>query len=209
MCPFAVFLCPEGVKWIMKRVEKKNISRITDWCQAVMESRAPRGGLYIDATMGNGNDTLFLCQMAGKDGQVLAFDIQKEALETTGKLLEEHGVHSRARLILDGHQHMERYAGPESADVICFNFGYLPGGDHAIATKAQTSVKAVRKGLEILKSGGMMSLCIYSGGDTGFEEKERILEYVKGLSSREYAVIVNEYYNRGNCPPVPVFVFKR
>ena len=74
MCPFAVFLCPEGVKWIMKRVEKKNLSRITDWCQAVMESRAPRGGLYIDATMGNGNDTLFLCQMAGKDGQVLAFD---------------------------------------------------------------------------------------------------------------------------------------
>lgn len=104
---------------------------------------------------------------------------------------------------------MDRYLAPQMADVICFNFGYLPGGDHAIATKARTSVAAVRKGLEILKSGGMMSLCIYSGGDTGFEEKERILEYVKGLSSREYAVIVNEYYNRGNCPPVPVFVFKR
>lgn len=104
---------------------------------------------------------------------------------------------------------MDRYFAPQTADVICFNFGYLPGGDHAIATKAQTSVKAVRKGLEILKSGGMMSLCIYSGGDTGFEEKERILEYVKGLSPREYVVIVNEYYNRGNCPPMPVFVFKR
>ena len=208
MCPFAVFLCPEGEKWIMKSMEKKNLSRITDWCQAVMESRAPRGGLYIDATMGNGNDTLFLCQMAGNEGQVLAFDIQKEALETTRELLEKHGVHSRARLILDGHQHMERYAGPESADVICFNFGYLPGGDHRIATSPATSVEAVEQGLRILKKGGMMSLCIYSGGDTGFEEKEALLAFLGTLPPRRYTVIVNTYYNRGNHPPVPVFIFK-
>ena len=48
----------------------------------------------------------------------------------------------------------------------------------------------------------------YSGGDTGFEEKEKILEYVKALPGKEYTVIVNEYYNRKNCPPMPVFIFK-
>ena len=53
-----------------------------------------------------------------------------------------------------------------------------------------------------------MSLCIYSGGDTGFEEKEKILQYVKALPGKEYTVIVNEYYNRKNCPPMPVFIFK-
>ena len=111
-------------------------------------------------------------------------------------------------MILDGHEHMDEYAGQETADVICFNFGYLPGGDHQIATQKTTSVEAIKKGLKILKHGGMMSLCIYSGGDTGFEEKEKILEYIKGLPGREYTVIVNEYYNRKNCPPMPVFIFK-
>ena len=192
----------------MKREHLKQ-SQITYWCHSIIKSQAESGGTYIDATMGNGHDTLFLCQMAGDKGSVWAFDIQEQALEATKALLAEHGYGENAHLIKDGHENMDRYFAPQTADVICFNFGYLPGGDHAIATKAQTSVKAVRKGLEILKSGGMMSLCIYSGGDTGFEEKERILEYVKGLSPREYVVIVNEYYNRGNCPPMPVFVFKR
>ena len=175
----------------MKREHLKQ-SQITYWCHSIIKSQAESGGTYIDATMGNGHDTLFLCQMAGDKGSVWAFDIQEQALEATKALLAEHGYGKNAHLIKDGHENMDRYFAPQTADVICFNFGYLPGGDHAIATKAQTSVKAVRKGLEILKSGGMMSLCIYSGGDTGFEEKERILEYVKGLSSREYVVIVNE-----------------
>ena len=71
-----------------------------------------------------------------------------------------------------------------------------------------TSAEAIKKGLKILKSGGMMNLCIYSGGDTGFEEKERLLEFLRKLPAREYTVIVNEYYNRENHPPMPVFVFK-
>lgn len=184
-------------------------SQITYWCHEIIRSQAVKEGLYIDATMGNGNDTLMLCGLAGTVGRVLAFDIQEEAITRTKELLVEHGMLDRAELILDGHEHMDRYAKLQSADVICFNFGYLPGGDHQIATNAFTSVEAIEKGLGILKSGGMMSLCIYSGGDTGFEEKERILEFIKELSPREYTVIVNEYYNRGNCPPMPVFIFRR
>jgi len=53
-----------------------------------------------------------------------------------------------------------------------------------------------------------MSLCIYSGGDTGFEEKDAILEYLRSLPAREYTVIQNTYFNRGNNPPMPVFIFK-
>lgn len=185
-------------------------SQITEWCHEILRSQAPKEGtLYIDATMGKGQDTLFLCRMAGGQGQVMAFDIQREAVEMTEQLLTEQGVCGRARLIQDGHEHMDRYAQEESADVICFNFGYLPGGDHAIATRPETSIEAIQKGLRILKPGGMMSLCIYSGGDTGMGEKQEILSFLKTLPSREYTVIVNEYYNRGNNPPIPVFIFKR
>lgn len=187
----------------------ENFSRITDWCHALIRSLAPREGNYIDATMGKGNDTLLLARLAGEQGQVLAFDIQKEALDMTKALLKENGVEDRAKLILDGHEQMDRYAKKESMDVICFNFGYLPGGDHNIATAAKTSVAAVQKGLEILKHGGFMSLCIYSGGDTGFEEKETLLAFLKELSPGEYTVILQEYYNRKNHPPLPVLIFKK
>lgn len=105
-------------------------SQITYWCHEIIRSQAEAGGCYIDATMGKGNDTLFLCELAGENGKVLAFDIQQEALDATRELLRIHGKEQQAELILDGHEHMDRYAMEESTDVICFNFGYLPGGDH-------------------------------------------------------------------------------
>ena len=184
-------------------------SQITYWCHSIIRSQIPEGGVYVDATMGNGHDTLFLCEMAGENGSVWAFDIQNQALESTRTLLSQHGYERNVHLIKDGHENMDRYVKEQTADAICFNFGYLPGGDHSIATQAQTSGTAIEKGLKILKSGGMMSLCIYSGGDTGFEEKDRILQYIKELPSAMYTVIVNEYYNRGNHPPLPVFIFKK
>lgn len=183
-------------------------SQITFWCHEMIASWARKGGFYIDATMGKGNDTLFLCRLAKEEGRVLAFDIQEEALLYTDKLLKAHDMRHRAELVLDGHEHMGSYAKDETADVICFNFGYLPGGDHKVATHADTSVRAVEKGLSILKHGGMMSLCIYSGGDTGFEEKEALLSYLRTLTPKKFTVIVNEYWNRENHPPVPVFIFK-
>ena len=183
-------------------------SQITAWCQMILRTLAPREGFYMDATMGNGHDTRLLCQMAGEKGRVLAFDIQQKALDETRRLLVQEGLEKRAELILDGHEYMDRYAKAETVDAICFNFGYLPGGDHDIATRADTSVQAVEKGLRLLKKGGLMSLCIYSGGDTGFEERDRLLAYLKSLPAKEYTVIRNDYYNRDNHPPIPVFIWK-
>lgn len=184
-------------------------SQITYWCHEIIRSQAQRGGLYIDATMGKGNDTLMLCELAGEVGEVFAFDIQGQAVDATRALLEKHDVIAKYHLILDGHENMDHYVQPGAVDVICFNFGYLPGGDHEIATKASTSIIAIQKGLKLLKSGGMMSLCVYSGGDTGFEERDCILDYIKELPAKEYTVIVNQYFNRGNNPPMPIFIFKK
>ena len=41
-------------------------SQITYWCHEIIRSQAEEGGYYIDATMGKGNDTLFLCELAGE-----------------------------------------------------------------------------------------------------------------------------------------------
>ena len=62
-------------------------SQITQWCQAIIESQAVKEGLYIDATMGKGGDTAFLCRLSGEKGHVLAFDVQEEALHLTKERL--------------------------------------------------------------------------------------------------------------------------
>ena len=139
----------------------------------------------------------------------LAFDIQKQALESTRALLKSEGMEQKARLILDSHENMAKYADEASVDGICFNFGYLPGSDHSLATKPESSKNAVIEGLRLLKKGGVMSLCIYSGGETGFEERDTLLAYLKSLDEKKYLVIVSAYYNRKNNPPIPVLIIKK
>lgn len=184
--------------------------QITEWCRRFIEEQVCEGDWCIDATAGNGNDTELLCRLVGESGRVWAFDIQKTALERTAQRLETAGLLERACLICDSHAEMGRRLAEAEGRISCilFNFGYLPGGDHALATRPDTSLTAVETGLKLLKKGGMMSLCIYSGGDSGFAERDALLPYLKGLDARKYLVIVSEYYNRPNHPPIPALVIR-
>jgi tRNA1(Val) A37 N6-methylase TrmN6 len=182
--------------------------QITEWCHHFIREHVQAGDICIDATAGNGNDTQLLCELVGEEGRVLAFDIQKQAIENTIKRLESNHLETRADLYLESHTNMAKYAESGSVACIVFNFGYLPGGDHELATCKETSITAIQQGLQLLKKGGMMSLCIYSGGDSGFEERDAILEELKALDSRKYLVIMSNYYNRPNNPPIPVMIIK-
>lgn len=159
-----------------------------------------QGDLCVDATAGRGYDTLFLCDCTGDKGQVVAFDIQEEAIKSTKALLMERK--KVAQVYQASHTQMRDYIQPETVGAIIFNFGYLPGGNHTIATKSDTSIIAIEQGLSLLKKNGVMALCIYQGGDTGFEEKEGILNYLKTIDYKKFTVIVSEFYNRPNYPPL-------
>ena len=182
--------------------------QITRWCAQFIRQQVREGDFCIDATMGNGNDTLLLSRLCGETGRVLAFDIQNQALDATEERLRRHGAPQNYKLILDSHIHMEGYASPGSVSCIVFNFGYLPGGSHELSTKPESSLCALTQALTLLKKGGLLSLCIYSGGDSGFEERDAILSWLKQLDSRSFLVIKSEYYNRPNNPPIPVLVIK-
>ncbi len=182
--------------------------QITTWCAHFMEEHVKPGDICIDATMGNGNDTLLLSQLCGKDGHVYAFDIQSQALENTKKRLIDAQAPENYELILDSHTNMTQYIKNDSVSCIVFNFGYLPGGDHNKATRISTSIPALETALALLKKKGQLSLCIYSGGDSGFEERDGILDWLKELDSKKYLVIKTEYFNRPNNPPTPVLVIK-
>lgn len=181
--------------------------QITEYCHHILEEYIEEGDICIDATAGNGGDTEFLCKKVGETGKVYAFDVQEMAIAHTRERLEKANLSTRAKLIQDSHEKMQTYV-KEEAKVIIFNFGYLPGGDHKIATRAATSLTAIKSALSLLKKGGIINLCIYSGGDTGYEEKEAILNYLKTLDSKKWLVIVNSYFNRKNDPPLPVFIYR-
>lgn len=182
--------------------------RVTEWCTHFIREQVKPGDLCIDATMGNGNDTQLLSTLCGESGQVLAFDVQEIALANTRKRLLDGHAPDNCRLFLDSHANMENYAAPGTVSCIVFNLGYLPGGDHEIATRKETSIQALNAGLHLLKKGGMISLCIYSGGDSGFEERDAVLTWLRELDPRKFLVIRTDYYNRPNHPPIPVMIIK-
>lgn len=182
--------------------------QITGWLHHFIEGHVQPGDFCIDATMGNGNDTALLSRLAGETGKVVAFDIQQPALEHTKEKLEKEGCPENYELVRKSHELMADYAEKESVSCITFNLGYLPGGNHEKATKAESSIRAIQSGLELLKKNGLMTVCIYSGGDSGFEEKDAVLGFLRGLDARSYLVIVSEYANRPNHPPVPVLIIK-
>jgi Predicted S-adenosylmethionine-dependent methyltransferase involved in cell envelope biogenesis len=165
------------------------------------------GDFAVDATAGNGGDTLFLSRLVGENGRVLAMDIQPRAIENTTALLRQNGAEN-VRLVLDGHQNMAAYAAEESADTVVFNFGWLPAGDHSIFTRKETSIPAVEAGLRLLRPGGAMSLCIYYGRDNGYDERDALLQYVRSLDDRAYSVMVIDFANRKNDPPIFVWIVK-
>lgn len=182
--------------------------QITQWCARFIKEQVSPGDLCIDATMGNGNDTLLLSTLCGEKGRVLAFDIQEQALKSTKEHLISAGAPDNHTLLLESHTQMKTHAQENSVSCITFNLGYLPGGDHAKATKGDTSIEALTQGLSLLRKSGLISLCIYSGGDSGFEERDAVLAWLASLDPHKYLVIRSDYYNRPNNPPIPVLIIK-
>lgn len=189
-------------------MRKMNSFSALDIINRVIDENVREGDICIDATAGRGNDTLHLCRLVGDSGHVTAFDIQKDAVDSTKMLLEENGMSCRADVLLKSHSEMDSYFEEESVSLITFNFGWLPKGDHNIFTHKETSIAAIEKGLKLLKNGGIMTLIIYYGRETGFEERDALLEYLPTLDNRKYTVIEMPFVNRPNCPPIPIVIIK-
>ena len=88
---------------------------MTDWIHQVLDGYIKEGDCCIDATMGKGGDTYYLCSKTGIDGKVYAFDVQEDALRQTKEKLDKNEMN--AKLILDGHEHMKKYV--KESEVSC------------------------------------------------------------------------------------------
>lgn len=178
--------------------------------QAIMKEAIQPGDHVIDATAGNGNDTVTLAQAVGETGKVYGFDIQEEAITATNEKLLLTGLLPQTELILDGHQNIDQYV-PEDPVIsaVTFNLGYLPSGDKSIITQPETTVPAINQSLTRLRKGGLISIMIYSGHEGGQVEKEAVDDFVQNLPQDEVHVLEYKFVNQKNNPPYLYIIEKR
>lgn len=173
----------------------------------IVKKTVKPGDIVIDATCGNGGDTLFLAGLTGEGGKVYSFDIQQEALDRALEKLKKEGMETRVELIHDSHARMDEYV-KDRVKCVMFNLGYLPGGDHSIGTRGESTILAVQKAMELVIVNGIITIVIYYGGDSGFDEKEQVLEYIKTIDCRRFTVSMTKFVNQVNCPPILVCIEK-
>lgn len=175
--------------------------------QDFLTSRLAEPKLLVDATCGNGGDTAFLCRLAGKEGRVLGFDIQPEAIASTERNLAAKGL--SAELHCDSHANLLQYVTPGTADAVMFNFGWLPGADHNVFSHASSSIPALEAALDALRPGGVLSAILYSGRVIGSDEKTEILNWMRTLPLSRCTVLVCDFANWAETAPLPCFVLKK
>lgn len=180
--------------------------------QSLVSQHVKQGDIVVDATVGNGKDTLFLAQLVGEQGTVYGFDIQRMALDNAEALLKEQlgaGIddssgHKHVVLFEQNHAQM-LHSIPEHAHgqvaAVMFNLGYLPGGDHSLITVPHSTIPALDASLTLLKEGGLISLMVYRGHDGGQEEAEQVKAWAKKLPQQNYQVLQYEFINQINTPP--------
>lgn len=181
---------------------------IIQYSHTLLKQTLNHGELAVDATCGNGHDTVVLSDLVGNKGRVLAFDIQDQAIETTKEKLSQLGKEN-VTLIKDSHANLNNYIEDEEeiAGAI-FNLGYLPRSDKTIITKADSTITALKTILKNLKINGITVLVVYHGHEGGQEEKSQLLEYVAKLDQKYFQVLRYGYINQINNPPFVLAIKK-
>ena len=195
---------PEDGRLVRRRTPDLTAVRFV---QDYLAAHLPHPKLCIDATCGNGGDTAFLCRLSGPEGRVLGFDIQPEAITSTRARLEKQGL--TAELICDSHANLLQYVRPGTADIVMFNFGWLPGADHSVFSTADSSIPALEAALAALRAGGVLSAILYSGRVIGTGEKQSILGWLRALPLEKYTVLVCDFANWADTAPLPCLVLKK
>lgn len=164
--------------------------------------------ILVDATCGNGNDTIFLAEKVSSQGKIYVFDIQKEAVDITKEKIKNIEHEFDINFIVDGHENIDKYI-EQKIDGIIYNLGYLPGSEKEIKTEKHTTIKSLNKAIEMLAEGGLIVLVVYSEHEGGEAEKKAVLDFASNLDYKAYNVLHYHYINQKKNPPEVIAIKKR
>ena len=178
--------------------------RLTEKVHHILTNHLKEGDQAIDATAGNGYDTLFLAEQVGPSGKVIAIDIQDCAIQSTRERLESASLVDRVRLVPDDHAvALKKLTASNRGNVaaITFNLGYLPGSDKSIQTRAESTEEALAASIQLLSPGGYLCVTAYRGHSGGTSEAEAVETFMRNAKTEGHTV---DYYEpeSSNSPPV-------
>ncbi|MDU2065560.1 MAG: class I SAM-dependent methyltransferase [Sporomusaceae bacterium] len=174
--------------------------------QHILKERVAAATCLVDATCGNGWDTLYLAQHSPDTAKIYAFDIQAQAVSATKERLIAAGLDHKVTILLDSHERIDQYV--RSIDIALFNLGYLPKGGHELTTKAATTLQAVERILPLLQPGGMIALVAYPGHEEGQNEAIALKEFLSSLPQTDYYTGIWQMLNQIHQPPLLYLVEK-
>jgi len=152
----------------------------------------------IDATCGNGKDSLVLSQILKPlKGMLFCIDIQEKAIENTKVLLQNETI---AQFYLQSHETLPEVPSSHNLKLIVFNLGYLPSGDKTLTTKVDSTLQSVLNALNVLSFGGMVSITCYPGHLEGKKEQEALLEMLSKLDPMIWSFTTFFWPNRNASP---------
>ena len=190
----------------MKKIN--NFDNVNNIAKIYIQEVVKEGDICIDATMGNGYDTVFLAEKVGKSGKVYAFDVQEEAIKSTEKKVKKLEFEDRVELILDGHENINNYV-KEKIKCAVFNLGYLPRCEHRIITKPDTTIEAIKQSVSLLEENGVVCVSIYTGHEGGMEERNEVFDYASNLDQKDYNVFESKFVNQKNNPPSIILIERK
>jgi predicted methyltransferase len=157
---------------------------------AILQTHLANGDRVIDATVGNGHDSLFLAQQIAPTGLVYSFDIQTAAIAATQQRLMAAGLLDSVRLIHASHAQMTDFIPAQqqgNIKAIMFNLGYLPRGDKSIMTQTDSTLLALAAATELLAPDGIMTILAYPGHAGGDSETEHVASWCAQRSTENFS----------------------
>lgn len=159
------------------------------------------GDLAVDATCGNGHDTLLLAELVRpqEGGWVIACDIQPEAIRKTQWRLGGGYAHL-VQFFHGCHTELSEIVGSKKIKLLVYNLGYLPGGKKEITTQAESTIKSLQRLLPNIALGGAVSITCYPGHPEGKREEELLLDFLPSLSNQQWSCSYHRWQNRLASP---------
>lgn len=161
----------------------------------------------IDATAGNGNDTLFLCQQTPPECRIVACDVQQIAIRKATERIAQYGYCDKVRWIHDDHANLAEYVvTPLNAAI--FNLGYLPGQDHDLTTNSASVEQALAALLTRLAPCGRITVVAYPGHAPGRVEIENLEAWLAQCPQSSFVVSRQTFINQRNNPAILYMIGK-
>lgn len=170
-----------------------------------LRERLKSGDRAVDATCGNGHDTLFLARLVGPEGKVWAFDVQEGALAATEERLAEAGCRERVALVHGGHERLAEVV-TEPVRAVVFNLGFLPGAPRETVTTPATTLAGLEQAAALLLPEGIIVVAVYTGHPGGAEEGDAVEAWAAGLSPGRFNVWRCRQANRSGAAPSLIVV---